>query len=154
MNLHFYSQIRMPKANGLIVLLINTLTAYAAIQGLDFAPTMVKVCGLFSAINALVFVASPKMACQTWKLVNPSPGLLLNMRALGTVLATHAVICLTQAFYPETSVLDVVAYGSAVLGVTSLPVLKDFKDMGIEKSVQTYMLWIALCFGTWYFLLN
>jgi hypothetical protein len=41
MNLHyFYSQIGMPKAHGLLVLFVNSLTAYAAaIQSLDFAPT-------------------------------------------------------------------------------------------------------------------
>jgi hypothetical protein len=155
MNLHLCPQIGMPKANGFFLLFIPTLTAYAAIQGLDFAPTMIKVYGLFSTINALVFFGSPKLACETWKCMHPiSPGVLLSARAFGTVLATHAVACLTQAFYPETSVLDVVAYGAAVLGVTSLPVLKDFKDMGIEKSFQIYMLWVVLLLGTSYFLLN
>jgi hypothetical protein len=106
-----------------------------------FCPyTVIKAYGLFMMINTLVFLASPKMVCQPWKLINPSPGLFRSVRPPRTVLATHAVIRLTQAFHPETSVLYVVAYGAAVLGVTLLPVLKDFKDMGIEKPVHQQIL--------------
>jgi hypothetical protein len=154
MNLHLYSQSGIPKANGFFVFFINTLTACAAIQGLDFAPTMIIVYGLYSAINAFIFFGSPKMVCEIWKCIHPSPVLLLSARAFGTVLATHAVACLTQAFYPETSVLDVVAYGAAVLGVTSVPVFQDFDEMGTEKWVQMYILWLVLCWGASYLLLN
>ena len=140
----------MPQANGYLIIFINILTSYAAINGLDFAPTMIKIYGIFSALNAVLFVLNPKGAASTWKFANPDASLLSLTRMQGTVLATHAVACLAQSFYPDTSALELVAYGATALGITSLPVLADLKGLGMETPFQVYVGYLACFFGVAY----
>jgi uncharacterized membrane protein HdeD (DUF308 family) len=140
----------LPVAAAFFVLFSNVLTSWAALTDQDFASTVIKIYGVFSAINGVVFCLSPKHGCEAWNFASPSSSTLTVMRMNGTVLLTHAVAVLFQSFYDDKSAMEMLAYATGILGVSSLLVLKDFMDAKNDKGTQLYAILIAISLATSY----
>jgi hypothetical protein len=118
---------------------------------------MIKTYGIFSVVNAFLFLRSPRDACVRWQFSKPgidSPLFLTLMRMHGTVLATHGAACLVQSCFADKTALDTVAYGAATLGVTSALVWKDLIELKLKKPSQLYFGYMICCLGVAAYLLT
>lgn len=120
----------------------------------DFASTVIKIYGVFSALNGVVFILSPKEGCKAWKFANPSSSVLTVMRMYGSVLLAHAVTVLLQSFYDDKSAMEMVAYATGIMGVSSLLALKDFMDAENNKGAQLYGFLVGVLLATSYVCYN
>jgi hypothetical protein len=143
----------MPTANGILVLVINAVTMYAALSGVDWAMNWIKFYGAFSVLNGILFTLTPKLILEYWKLMDPSPSVLQIGRYGGLVLLGHGVAVLAQAI-KDVSTLDAVGYMMATLGVTSIAAYKGHKDMGHAQLSQMSLACIVACLAISYYILK
>jgi hypothetical protein len=72
----------------------------------------------------------------------------------GSVLLAHAVTVLLQSFYDDKSAMEMVAYATGIMGVSSLLALKDFMDAENNKGAQLYGFLVGVLLATSYVCYN
>ena len=83
-----------PNICGLLLIALNSWTAYAAFTGADYADTLIKLYGYNSALNAAILFLAPATALKMWMINGSSEATIFITKELGAALAAHAAVVL------------------------------------------------------------
>jgi hypothetical protein len=118
-------------SNGSAILLaaIQMVTMYANLNGVDWATNWSKFYGLFSLLNAVVFISSPELGAKSWNVLFENMGVRdYGFRCFGALLAGQAALVAGPLFM-GWSMMESIGWLSAVWSAGFLNLVWVAKDL-------------------------